>query len=265
MGKENVGTRQRAFYNCAPGYEELSIPKGQVMSGLAIGIIVLGVWYPLVPGNVANATTFSFPVHYKLIEGGFSDKIQSPEPVPALLEQTIAAGRELEQQGCRAIVGACGYFANYQPEVAAALNVPCFLSSLMQIPMISRSLKPGQKVGIICANGDALVPAPALENCGVNDRSTVVIAGAQGLPQMKNINQDTGHFNNAKFEQELVDFSKQVVNENPDIGAILLECSDIPPYARAIQEAVRLPVFDFTTMINWVYNAVVRRPFAGFM
>ncbi|GAH91889.1 unnamed protein product [marine sediment metagenome] len=82
---------------------------------------------------------------------------------------------------------------------------------------------------------------------------------------MKNINQDTGHFNNAKFEQELVDLSKQTVSENPDIGAILLECSDIPPYARAIQEAVRLPVFDFTTMINWVYNAVVRRPFAGFM
>ncbi|GAH78122.1 unnamed protein product, partial [marine sediment metagenome] len=65
-------------------------------------------------------------------------------------------------------------------------------------------------------------------------------------------------------EQELVDFSKQVVNENPDIGALLLECSDMPPYARAIQEAVRLPVFDFTTMINWIYNAVVRRPFAGF-
>ncbi|GAH80223.1 unnamed protein product, partial [marine sediment metagenome] len=165
-----------------------------------------------VPGNVANATTFSFPVHYKLIEGGFSEEILSPEPVPALLEQTIAAGKELEQQGCRAIVGACGYWAQYQPEVAAALNVPCFLSSLMQIPMISRSLKPGQKVGIICADGDALVPTPALENCGVNDRSTVVIAGAQVLPQMQNINQDKGHFNNAKFEQELVDFSKQRAN-----------------------------------------------------
>jgi len=255
------------MYGYTSGYdqEEVFIPKGQVVAGNAIGIIVLGVWYPLVSGNVANATTFSFPVHYKLIEGGLSDKILSPEPVPVLSEQTIAAGKELEQQGCRAIVGACGYFANYQPEVAAALNVPCFLSSLMQIPMISRSLKPGQKVGIICADGDALAPAPALENCGVNDRSTVVIAGAQGLSQMQNINQDTGHLNSAKFEQELVDLSKQTVSENPDIGAILLECSDMPPYAWAIQKAVRLPVFDFTTMINWVYDAVVRRPFAGFM
>ncbi len=174
-------------YSGAPGYEEFSIPKEQVIGGVTIGIIVLGVWYPLVPGNVANATTFSFPVHYKILEGGFSDNVLSPEPVPAL------------------------------------------------------------------------------ENCGVNNCSTVIIAGAKGLPQMQNILQDIGHFNNAKLEQELVDFSKQVVNENPDIGAILLECSNMPPYARAIQEAVRLPVFDFTTLISWGCNAVVRRPFAGFM
>ena len=254
-------------YRCAPGYgqEEAFMPKGQVIAGAAIGIIVLGnTWYPLFPGNVANATTYNFPVCYKPLKGGFSEIIVSPQPDPTLLKQTIGAGKELEQQGCRAIVAACGYFANYQLEVAAALNVPCFLSSLLQIPMIGRSLKPGQKVGIICADGDALASAPALENCGVN-RSTVVIAGAQGLPQMQNILQDTGHLNSAELEQELVDFSKQVVNENPDIGAILLECSDMPPYAWAIQKATKLPVFDFTTLVNWVYNAVVRRPFAGFM
>lgn len=255
-------------YRCAPGYgqEEAFMPKGQVIAGAAIGIIVLGnTWYPLFPGNVANATTYNFPVYYKPLKGGFSEIIVSPKPDPTLLEQTIGAGKELEQQGCRAIVAACGYFANYQPEVAAALNVPCFLSSLMQVPIISRALKPGQKVCIICADGDTLASGPALKNCGVNDRSTVIIAGAQDLPQMKNILQDTGHLNSAKLEQELVDFSKQVVNENPDIGAIVLECSDLPPYAWAIQKAVRLPVFDFTTMINWVYNAVVRRPFAGFI
>lgn len=255
-------------YSWSSGHndEEVVIPKGRVLGGLAIGIITLGnTWYPLFPGNVANASTFNFPVHYKPLEGGFSETILSPKPDTALLEQTIKAGKELEQQGCRAIVGACGYFVNYQPEVAAALNVPCFLSSLMQAPIISRALKPGQKVCIICVDGDALASGPALKNCGVNDLSTIVIAGAQGLPQMQNILQDTGHLNSAELEQELVDFSKQVVNENPDIGAILLECSDIPPYAWAIQKATKLPVFDFTTLVNWVYNAVVRRPFAGFM
>ncbi|MBA7705836.1 hypothetical protein ES703_114676 [subsurface metagenome] len=240
------------------------------MSGLAIGIIVPDfrtpdrqAHYPLVPGNVQNATTFSFPVHYQILGGGVSRKIRAPDS--AFVEQVIMAGKELEQQGCRAIVGACGFFGNCQPEVAAALNVPCFLSSLMQIPIISHSLKPSQKVGVICVDGDAFASGPAFENCGVTDRSTIVIAGAEGLPEIQNMVANTGRLNIAKLGQELVDFSKQVVNDNPDIGAILLECSDMPPYAWAIQEAVRLPVFDFTTMINWIYNAVVRRPFAGFM
>lgn len=255
------------MYSYTSGYdqEEVFIPKGQVVGGNAIGIIVLGrVWYPLVPGNVANATTFNFPVSYKRLEGGTIDRMVSTKIDPTFLEEIIKAGKELEEQGCRAVIGACGYFANYLTGVAAALNIPVFISSLMQVPIISRALKPTQKVGVICANANALSPT-ALNACGVNDLSTIVIAGAQGLPDMQNVLQGTGHLNNVKFEQGLVDLAKRMVSDNPDIGALLLECSDMPPYAWAVQEAVRLQVFDFTTMINWVYNAVVRRPFAGFV
>ena len=67
------------------------------------------------------------------------------------------------------------------------------------------------------------------------------------------------------IERELVGVAREVVSKNPDVGAFLLECTELPPYAWAIQKAVRLPVFDFTSLINWVYNAVVRRPFAGYV
>ena len=251
------------------GYEhddaEVYAKEGQVIAGAAVGIIVIGQnCYPLVPGNVANATTFGFPVYYRPLRGGFVDKIVAIKPDPAVLEEIITAGRELEQQGCRAIVGACGYFANYLPEVAAALNIPCFLSSLMQVPTISRALKPNQKIGVLCANGQIMSSAPALDNCGV-DRSRIVIAGCEGLSEMQNVLKNTGHLNNRRFEQQTVSVAKQLVADNPDIGALLLECSDMPPYACAIQKAIRLPVFDFTSMINWVYGAVVRRRFAGYM
>jgi len=252
-------------YNLGYDDEEVYAKKGQVIGGVAIGIIVIGEnYYPLVPGNVANATTFGFPVHYKFLKGVSSDKIVSKKPDPEVLRKIIAAGKELEQQGCRAVVGACGYFANYLPEVAAALNIPCFLSSLMQIPMIAPSLKPHQKIGVLCANGEILKSAPALKNCGV-DPSKIIIGGCEKLSEMQNILKNTGHLNNLKFEEELISAVKQLVTDNPDIGALLLECSDMPPYAWAIQKAVRLPVFDFTTMIKWVFSAVVRRPFAGYM
>jgi hypothetical protein len=241
---------------------QISMPKGQAIAGNAIGILVLDLWYPYMPGNVANASTYDFPVHYKILEGSSIPQILSADP--SLLDLIVEGGRELEEQGVRAIIGACGYFGNYQKETAAMLEVPIFLSSVLQVPIIRRGLKQNQKVGIICGDADSLTPK-LLSQCGVDDLSDIVIAGAQGLPEFQNILQCTGQFNSSKIEQQLVGLAKQLVADNPDIGAILLECSDMPPYAWAIQNAVRLPVFDFTTLINWVYNAVVRRPFTGFV
>lgn len=257
-------------YEYMPGSEQLdadiSVPEGRVLAGYAIGIIRTGTAaFPLFPGNVANASTFNFPVCYKVLPSTTVEQMISTEPDPVILEATVKAARELEELGVRAIVGACGFFANYLKEVAAAVNVPAFLSSLMQIPIISRALKPAQKVGVITIDADVLSP-DALKACGVSDLSTIVIAGAQDLPQVKNYMQSTGrHLNSRQFEQELVGLSRQFVGENSDIGALLLECADMPPYAWAIQKAVGLPVFDYVTMINWIYNAVVRRPFAGFI
>jgi len=253
-------------YGFMPGPEQvntqISIPKGQAIAGNAIGILVLDLWYPYLPGNVANASTYNFPVQYKILRGSTIPQILSADPT--LLDLIVEGGRELEKQGARAIVGACGYFGNYQKEAAAILDVPVFLSSVLQIPIIRRGLKPNQKVGVICAVADSLTPK-LLSQCGIDDLSNIVIAGAQDLPEFQNILQCTGSFNSYEIEQQLVELVKQLVNNNPDMGAILLECSDMPPYAWAIQEAVKLPVFDFTTLINWVYNAVVRRPFAGFI
>jgi len=256
------------MYTYTSGYnqEEVYMSAGQTLGGCAIGIIRIGaLWFPYMPGNINNPTTFNFPVYYKWMEGSPGiDQIITTEPDPAFLEKAIKAAKALEQMGCRAIIGSCGYFASFLTEIATAVNVPCFLSSLMQVPIISRALKPTQKVGIICANGRVLSSAPALEACRI-DPSTIVIAGAENLSQMQNVIQSRGHLNNVKFEQELVMLAKEMVTNNPDVGAILLECTEMPPYAWAIQKAVRLPVFDFTTMVNWVYNAVVRRPFTGFI
>jgi len=241
---------------------QIYVPKGQAVAGSAIGILVLDVWYPYLPGNVANATTFNFPVLYKILKGSTISQILGADP--ALLDLIIEGGRELEKQGVRAIVGACGCFGNYQKETAAILDVPVYLSSILQIPIIRRGLKPNQKVGVICGSDISLTPE-LLSQCGVDDLSAIVIAGAQGLSEFQNIPQCTGHFNSYEIERELVGLAKQLISDNPDVGTILLNCSDMPPYAWAVQNAVRLPVFDFTTLINWVYNGVVRRPFAGFI
>lgn len=240
--------------------KQLSMPR-QSIAGHAIGIVVLETWYPLLPGNVANATTFNFPVRYKILREATVERIMCADP--ALLDMIIQAGHEFEQEGIRAMVGACGYFANYQREVAAELKIPVFLSSLLQVPMVHRALKPGQQIGILVADANA-VNQNMLEACGITPEISISYLGMEDQPEFRNILDYGGEFNYDRFEKEVVDRAQQLVAENPNIGAIVLECSDLPPFAKSVQRAVKLPVWDFITLITWIYYGVVQRTYAGF-
>jgi len=240
------------------------IKKGQVLAGYPIGILLLDTWYPLVPGNVQNVTTFRYPVRHKLVPG--ATQIRMHKGDPTLFDDLVKAARELiDIDGVRAVVGACGYFGNFQPQLAASLEVPVFLSSLIQIPWIKTGLKPDQKVGVLVADEPSLTPE-ILKKCGINDPSICVIKGIGDEPEFSAIlNSDRGYFSTDGVRNEVVNATVKMVKEHPEIGAVLLECSDMPPYSADVQRAVNLPVFDFITMINWVHNAVSQKPYYGYL
>ena len=234
----------------------------QAWYGESIGILILDASYPCIPGNVGNATTFPFSVRYELVKGASIDRLlnqQDPELVFPFIE---AAGR-LYNSGVRAITGACGFMALFQQEVAKSLDIPVFLSSLLQIPFIYQIT--GKKIGIITADSTCL-QARHFTATGISGDLPLAIAGMENQPEFKNaVLLEKGTLDSGKIETEVVETAKTLVRQNPDIGSILLECSDLPPYAHAVQAAVGLPVFDFFTMIHYVHNSLVRNPFSGFM
>ena len=251
--------------------EDLYVPKGRPIQGLAIGILMVdNLWAPYPPGTVNNASTYDFPVLYKIVEETAQWKVFNPEAEedqrsPSVRDALIKGAKELESRGVRAITGACGFFANFQKEVGAAVDVPVFLSSLCQIPLIRQGLKPGQKIGVMTAAGD-LLGAEVFPQVDVDDISDLVIVGAEDYGEFYWVRgtHHAGHFNPFKVEQDLATLATQMVKDKPEIGAMLLECAAMPNYAWAIQNAIDLPVFDFFTLIDWMYKSVVRRPFAGF-
>lgn len=236
---------------------------GQMMGGHAVGIIVLNVGYPVVPGNVANATTFSFPVRYRVVEGADIPRLLSGDS--ALLPPSLEAARELVRDGCRAIVGACGYFAKFQREMASALPVPVFMSSLCQVPMILTSMREGEELGVVCASRPAL-DAATLAAAGVPSGAPLAVTGMEDSVEFRrSILEGSGSLDDDLVRQEVVHAAMSLVESRPNVRSILLECSDMPPYARAVQEATGLPVWDFVTLIDWVFEGVVKRDFAGFV
>ena len=235
----------------------------QNLSGYPLGIITPPTWFPQMPGNVGNPWTYDFPVRYLRSEVEIQQLFDNdPGAVHALLEEA----RELEREGCRAITGNCGYYAHFQRELAEAVDVPVAMSSLLQVNWIRPTLKEGEKIGVICAAASSFTPELLLHT-GVEDPEIVVVAGLEDTEQFGPLarqQMDVNYYNPRKLGEEIAAIACGMMEEN-DLGAILLECSDLPPFAHMVQAATNLPVFDFTTLHNWLYNAVCRRPFTGFL
>ena len=236
---------------------------GQASYGEAIGILLLDTFVPFIPGDVANATTYDFPVRFQKVQGLTTGQVLGKDPTA--FEPILAAAEELACQGVRAITGDCGFLALHQRRLASRFEIPVFLSSLLQIPFISGILGPDRKVGVITADSKGL-DEPLLIAVGVEPGEKLVIRGMEDQPGFsKAVIEEMGVLDSGRIENEVVSVARNMVEDEPEVGALLLECSCLPPYGRAIQEAVRLPVFDYVTMINYVHSALVKRRFEGEM
>lgn len=231
--------------------------------GEIIGILTLESVVPHILGDTSNASTYSFPVRFQTVKGLSLERVFAKDIT--MLDSVIEAGKELVKRGVKAVTANCGFMAFFQKELANRLEVPVFLSSLLQVPFISRMLADDEKIGIITANS-RILDASLLEKVGIDSSIPLYIKGLENKENFsKAVLEECGILNSDKIEREVVSTAKEMIQEEPKIKAILFECSNLPPYGAAVQEAVGLPVFDFITMINYVYSAVVKKRFYGFM
>jgi hypothetical protein len=238
---------------------------GRVSYGTAIGILMLDCNIPFVPGDVGNASTYDFPVQFLLVPGATGDAVVSRQD-PALIPRFIEGAKQLQAQGVRAITGDCAYMGAYQQAVVDELDIPVFLSSLMQVPLVLSMLKSSQKLAVMVANGQT-VSDRLLDPVGITGRvaERCVFRGLEDKEAFPNAFLiETGELDYDTVEAEMVQTAEEMLADDPSIGAFLLECSDMPPYSAAIQRATGLPVFDWIGFINYVHHAVVRTPYRGF-
>jgi hypothetical protein len=72
-----------------------------------------------------------------------------------------------------------------------------------------------------------------------------------------------GKFNANRMERDILEGTQRLLKKDKDIAMILLECTELPPHAVAVQKMVKMPVWDYTSLTNWIYSGCVRRPFVG--
>lgn len=229
--------------------------------GQSIGILMLETLFPRILGDIGNALTFDFPVRYKIVKRASPKKVVV-EGAKELLPLFIEGARELEAEGVGAVTTSCGFLAIFQREQADAVSVPIFTSSLLQIPLVYRMLRRDQKVGILIVFSEHLSREHS-EAVGEGDIPVVIMGTERGVEFTSVFVGNELYLDVEKAKADVVEAAKTLISDHPEVGAIVLECTNMPPNSKAIQEAVGLPVFDIITLTKWVYMALSQVEYKG--
>ena len=235
---------------------------GKAVSGAALGILMLEARFPRIPGDMGNALTWPFPVLYKVVREASPERVVRRR-AEGLLEAFIAAGRELVAAGADGVTTNCGFLSIYQAELAAALGVPVASSTLMQVPLIARTLPPGRRVGVLTISAETLTEEH-LAMAGADPETPIM--GTDQLPDggrefTRVILGNEAEMDVAAARLDNLDAARSLTSRHPDLGAIVLECTNMVPYAADIRAATGLPVYSVYNFITWFQGALSPRRF----
>jgi len=226
----------------------------------AIGIIGLDTTFTKIPGHIRNRSTFDFPVVYRVVEGATAERVVE-QADPTLLQPFVRAAQELEAEGVGAITSACGFLVIFQKQLADAVSVPLYASSLIQVPMVHRMLGSNRKLGLLVARKDSLTRRH-LEAIGA-ESIPLCIAGMEEQPEFREVMLEArrAELDVDRLEHEVLGQAERLASENRDLGALVIECTDLVPFSHAIQARLGLPVFDIVTLTEMVHRSLTRRPY----
>jgi len=231
---------------------------GSSVYGASVGILMLDARFPRIPGDMGNALTWPFPVHYRVVGNATPDHVVRRN-AEGLLDAFVEAGRDLIDMGVSGITTNCGFLSLFQDELKAQLQVPVAASSLMQVPMLQGLLPPGRRVGILTVSGSSLTPAH-LAAAGIA-ADTPVMGTEAGEEFTRVLLDNEQRLDVDKARSDNVAAARRLLDAHPDVGAIVLECTNMVPYAADIALETGLPVHSIYSFVLWFQAGLLPRTF----
>jgi len=199
--------------------------------GFTVGILMLDTQFPRIPGDMGNASTFPFPVRYQRVTGAIPDLVVR-RGAAGLLPAFVESARQLEREGVGAITTNCGF---------------------LLVPLVHRLLPRGKRVGIMTVSAPSLTQEH-LDGAGIGPDIPTAVAGMETEKEFTRVMLGNEMVLDVDAcREEHVRVARRLVAEHPDIGAIVLECTNMPPYTADIQRETGLAVFDIVTLVNMLH------------
>ena len=228
--------------------------RKRIYYGVPIGILMLDTRFQRFNGDIGNAQTWPFPVQYKVVRGAVPNKVVDTLNNRDLLQRFADAADELIAEGVEGITTTCGFLALYQQELAAHCSVPVATSALLQVPMVTRMLPKGKRVGILTFSAESL-SIHHLAAVGIDPQTKVV-----GMPPtsefQRSIREGDASVPFRVLRDEVLGVARRMIADDPSIGAIVCECTNITPYSHDLVRELGVPVFDMVTLVHWFHRAL---------
>ncbi len=215
-----------------------------------LGILMLDTRFPRIVGDIGNVASFEFPVIFRRMEGiGSADAVTAHPDRPRVLAALEANARALAGEGAVGLSTSCGFLALYQDDLAARSPVPVATSALLLIKKLA-----GKRVGVITASARNLTAAHFAAVGAPTDTPFV------GLPEDSSFARtfigNATTLDRDRVEREAVAAGRELLVRHPDVDAIVLECTNLPPYKPALEKALGLPVFDVLDLLKGFYSSL---------
>ncbi|WP_170358662.1 aspartate/glutamate racemase family protein [Ruegeria arenilitoris] len=229
---------------------------GKSLYGASVGILMLDARFPRIPGDMGNALTWPFPVHYRIVRNASPDLVVR-RGAQGMLDAFVDAARELVDEGVDGITTNCGFLSLFQKELSQAVPVPVVTSSLMQVEMVNKVLPAGKRAGVLTISASTLTEAH-LRSAQVPEGTPIgSTEGGQEFTRAILDNELTLDVDKARADN--VEAALAMKEAHPDLGALVLECTNMCPYAADIQTATGLPVYSIVSLVSW-FQAGLRPP-----
>lgn len=236
----------------------ISAVSATPVAGVSLGILVLDTRFPRLPGDIAHARTWPFPVQYKVVRGASIEKVVH-RSAQGLLSLFADAAQELVDLGVDGITTSCGFLSIFQKDLAERCPVPVATSALLQVPLVQRLLPSGKRVGVLTFAAERL-SAEHLKAVGV-DPSTP-LGDVPANSEFRRSLEEGRSADPAVLRADVISAAQRLQKQHPDVGAIVVECTNMPAYSADLREHTGLPIYDIVSLVEWFHTGLQPRRFS---
>jgi hypothetical protein len=211
---------------------------------------MLDTRFPRIEGDIGNPASFDYPVIFRTMKGiGSADAVAAHPDRPRVLAALKANAEALAAEGAAGLSTSCGFLALYQKELEALSPVPVATSALLLI----KALK-GKNVGVLTASAENLTAAHLAAVDAPTDTPV------EGLPPdgsfASTFLRNGLTLDRDAVEREAVEAGRTLLRKHPGVDTVVLECTNLPPYKAALEQALGMPVFDVLDLLRDLHRRV---------